>query len=155
MYQESGFDPKAKSWVGAKGLMQIMPRTAQELRIDNVEVPNNGIMAGTKLMARYSDYFNSPEISAKDRIRFALASYNAGPGHVIDARDLAKEMGLNPNTWFGNVEQAMLLVSRRDIARKVRYGYCRCEEPVNYVGQIQDRYDHYVQLVPMREVASR
>ena len=149
MYQESGFNPKATSWVGAKGLMQVMPRTAQELKIDNLEDPSNGILAGTKVMARYSNNFNSPEISARDRIRFALASYNCGPGHIYDARDLAREMGLDPNKWFGNVEKALLLLSKREIAKKARYGYCRCEEPVNYVSQIQDRYDHYVQLVPM------
>jgi membrane-bound lytic murein transglycosylase F len=150
MYQESGFNPKATSWVGAKGLMQVMPRTAQELRIGNLEDPNNGILAGTRVMAQYLNYFNSPEITAKDRIRFALASYNCGPGHVYDARDLAKDMGLDSNTWFGNVEKAMVLLTKRDIAKKARYGYCRCEEPVNYVAQIQNRYDHYVQLVPMR-----
>jgi len=149
MYQESGFDPKVKSWLGAKGLMQVMPRTAQELKIDDVENPDKGILAGAKLMARYSNYFNSADISAKDRIRFTLASYNCGPGHVSDARELAKEMGLDPNKWFGNVEKSMLMLSKRDIAKKVRYGYCRCEEPVNYVSQIQNRYDHYVQIVPM------
>jgi membrane-bound lytic murein transglycosylase F len=155
MYQESRFDPKAKSWVGARGLMQVMPRTGQEIKIYNLEDPDQGILAGTKVMARYSNYFNSPEISAKDRIRFALASYNCGPGHVADARDLAKEMGLDANKWFGNVEKSMLLLSNREIAKKVRYGYCRCEEPVNYVSQIQNRYDHYVQSVPMHEVAKR
>jgi membrane-bound lytic murein transglycosylase F len=149
MYQESRFDPKAKSWVGAKGLMQVMPRTGQELKIYDLENPDRGILAGTKVMARYSNNFNSPEISAKDRIRFALASYNCGPGHVYDARDLARDMGLDPNKWFGNVEKALLLLSKREIAKKARYGYCRCEEPVNYVSQIQDRYDHYVQIVPM------
>jgi membrane-bound lytic murein transglycosylase F len=51
-----------------------------------------------------------------DRIRFALASYNCGPGHVYDAQDLPKEMGLNPNRWFGNVEKAILLLSKREIA---------------------------------------
>ena len=76
IYQESLFDPKATSWVGAKGLMQVMPRTAQEVRIGNLEDPNNGILAGIRVMAQYLNYFNSPEISAKDRIRFALASYN-------------------------------------------------------------------------------
>jgi membrane-bound lytic murein transglycosylase F len=132
-----------------------MPRTGQELKIYDLEDPDLGIMAGAKVMARYSNYFNSPEISAKDRIRFALASYNCGPGHVADARDLAKQMGLDPNRWFGNVEKSMLLLSNREIAKKVRYGYCRCEEPVNYVSQIQDRYDHYVQIVPMRHAGKR
>jgi membrane-bound lytic murein transglycosylase F len=150
MYQESRFDPKAKSWVGAKGLMQVMPRTGQALKIYDLENPDQGILAGTRVMARYSNYFNSPEISARDRIRFALASYNCGPGHVFDARDLAKEMGLDPNKWFGNVEKSMLLLSKKDVAKKVRYGYCRCEEPVNYVSEIQNRYDHYAQIVPMQ-----
>jgi membrane-bound lytic murein transglycosylase F len=56
----------------------------------------------------------------------------------------------NRNKWFGNVEQAMLLLSKREIAKKARYGFCRCEEPVKYVSEIQDRYDHYGQIVPMR-----
>jgi membrane-bound lytic murein transglycosylase F len=126
MYQESRFDPNAKSWVGAKGLMQVMPRTAEELKVPNVEQPDNGILAGVKLMARYSNYFNSPEISARDRIRFALASYNCGPGHVYDARELANQMGLNPNKWFNHVEKALLLLSKKDVAKNARYGYCRC-----------------------------
>jgi membrane-bound lytic murein transglycosylase F len=151
MYQESRFDPNVTSWVGAKGLMQVMPRTAQELKVDDVVNPDTGILAGTKLMARYSALFNSSEIKAKDRIRFALASYNCGPGHVYDARQLAKEMGLDPNKWFGNVEKAALLLSKREIARKARYGYCRCEEPVKYVSQIQGRYDTYVKLVPLQK----
>ena len=150
MFQESGFNPKVTSWVGAKGLMQVMPRTGLEMKISNLEDPDQGIAAGTKLMARYSNLFNSPDIPAKDRIRFALASYNCGPGHVDDAREIAGGMGLNRNKWFGNVEQALLLLSKREIAKKARYGFCRCEEPVKYVSEIQDRYDHYVQIVPMR-----
>jgi membrane-bound lytic murein transglycosylase F len=150
MYQESRFDPRARSWVGAQGLMQVMPRTAQELKVRNVTDPNNGILAGVMLMARYSAWFNSPDVPAKDRIRFALASYNCGPGHVQDARAIAKDMGLNPNKWFGNVERAMLLLKRRDIAKKSRYGLCHCDEPVNYVSQIQSRYDTYAKLVPLQ-----
>jgi membrane-bound lytic murein transglycosylase F len=149
MYQESRFDPNAKSWVGAKGLMQVMPRTAQELKIKNVVDPDQGILAGVKLMARYSAYFNNPDIKAKDRIRFALASYNCGPGHVFDARQLAQDMGLDRNKWFQNVEKAMLLLSKREVAKKVRYGYCRCEEPVKYVSEIQSRYDTYVKVVSL------
>jgi len=150
MYQESQFNPNAKSWVGARGLMQVMPRTGMELKVTNLDDPDQGILAGTKLMARYSNLFNSPEITAKDRIRFALASYNCGPGHVDDARALASEMGLSRNKWFRHVEQALLLLSKREIAKRARYGFCRCDEPVKYVSEIQDRYDHYVQIVPMR-----
>jgi membrane-bound lytic murein transglycosylase F len=148
MFQESRFDPKVTSWVGAKGLMQVMPRTAQELKIADVVTPDTGILAGTKLLARYSAMFDSPEVLAKDRLRFALASYNCGPGHVADARVLAKDMGLDPNVWFKNVERAALLLSKPEVARKARYGFCRCEEPVKYVSEIQTRYDAYVKMVP-------
>jgi membrane-bound lytic murein transglycosylase F len=59
-------------------------------------------------------------------------------------------MELDPNKWFGHVEKSMLLLRKKEVAKKVRYGYCRCEEPVNYVApQIQNRYDHYVQIVPL------
>jgi peptidoglycan lytic transglycosylase F len=149
MYQESRFDPNTKSWVGAKGLMQLIPRTALELKINDVVDPNNGILAGVMLMARYMSLFNDPGVKGKDRIRFALASYNCGPGHVQDARLLAKDMGLNPNKWFGEVEKAMLLLGKPEIAKKARYGYCRCDEPVKYVSQIQSRYDTYATLVPL------
>jgi membrane-bound lytic murein transglycosylase F len=135
MFQESRFDPKVTSWVGAKGLMQVMPRTAQELKIADVVTPDTGIL-------------DSPEVLAKDRLRFALASYNCGPGHVADARVLAKDMGLDPNVWFKNVERAALLLSKPEVARKARYGFCRCEEPVKYVSEIQTRYDAYVKMVP-------
>jgi peptidoglycan lytic transglycosylase F len=149
MYQESRFDPNTTSWVGAKGLMQLMPRTAQELKINDVVDPNNGILAGVMLMARYMSLFNDPGVKGKDRIRFALASYNCGPGHVQDARLLAKDMGLNPNKWFGEVEKVMLLLGKPEIAKKARYGYCRCDEPVKYVSKIQSRYDTYTTLVPL------
>jgi len=127
-----------------------MPRTGAELKIYDLENRDQGISAGTKVMARYSNYFNNSEINGRDRIRFVLASYNCGPGHVFDARDLAKEMGLDSNKWFGHVEKSMLLLSKKDVAKKVHNGYCRCEEPVNYVSEIQNCYDHYVQIVPVQ-----
>ena len=150
MYQESHFDPAAKSWVGALGLMQVMPKTAKDLKIEDVVDPEQGIHAGVKLMHRYAKMFTSPDVKEKDRLRFALASYNCGPGHVIDARRIAIDLKLNPNKWFGNVEQAMLLLSKPEHAKKARHGYCRCEEPVNYVSQIQSRYDSYSKLVALQ-----
>jgi membrane-bound lytic murein transglycosylase F len=130
--------------------MQVMPRTAQELKVGNVVEPSNGILAGVKLMARYSTFFDSPSVKAKDRIRFALASYNCGPGHVQDARQIARDTGLDANKWFGNVEKAMPLLSKPEIAKKARYSYCRCDESVNYVSQIQSRYGSYAKLVPLQ-----
>jgi len=145
MYQESRFNPQAKSWVGAQGLMQVMPRTGKEMGINNLKDPEQGIKAGAKYLNWVRDRFEK-ELSVKNRMWFALASYNAGQGHVKDARRLARQQGLNPNHWFDNVEKAMLLLSQRKYSRKARYGYVRGAEPVNYVREIRTRYLAYIRL---------
>ncbi len=145
MYQESRFDPSAKSWVGAKGLMQVMPRTAKELGISKLEKPENGIKAGVMYMDWVRDRF-SAELDVKQRMWFTLAAYNAGQGHVKDARRLAAQLGMNPDQWFNNVEKAMLLLSKQKYYRKARHGYVRGSEPVNYVREIRDRYYAYLSL---------
>ncbi len=145
MYQESRFNPKAKSWVGAQGLMQVMPRTAKEMGIGNLQQPESGIKAGVKYLNWVRQRFE-PELSVKNRMWFTLAAYNAGQGHVKDARRLAKQQGLNPNVWFDHVEKAMLLLSKRKYSRKARYGYVRGTEPVNYVREIRTRYRAYLRI---------
>jgi membrane-bound lytic murein transglycosylase F len=147
MYQESRFDPTARSWVGALGLMQVMPRTAREVGIGDVRKPEPGIHAGVKVLARYGEIFEDPEISEPDRIHFALAAYNAGPGHVADGRRLAADLNLDSSRWFGHVEKAMPLLAKRRFARTARHGYCRCSEPVKYVREIQSRYEGYSTLI--------
>lgn len=146
MYQESRFNPKAKSWVGAKGLMQVMPRTAKELKLTRLEDPETGIHAGIKYMEWVRNRFEQ-ELDVQDRMWFALAAYNAGAGHIKDARRLARQKGLNPNRWFDNVEKALLLLSKPEYAKKARHGYVRGLEPVNYVRQIRGRYNAYIRLV--------
>lgn len=147
MYRESRFDPNARSWVGAMGLMQVMPRTAEELGFDDVVDPENGIHAGVEYLAWVRERFE-PELPVAERTWFALAAYNAGYGHVLDARRLAKEMKLDPNRWFGNVEKAMLRLSEPAIARRMRFGYARGQEPVDYVREIRDRFDAYARVAP-------
>ncbi|MFL5347333.1 MAG: transporter substrate-binding domain-containing protein [Hyalangium sp.] len=146
-YQESHFNPKLKSWVGAIGLFQVMPATGRALGFRKLEDPEQGTHAGVMYMQQLVNRFE-PEIPFKHRLRFALASYNAGMGHVQDARRIAKEKGWNPNKWFGHVEKAMLLLERPEYYRRARYGYCRGSEPVKYVSEIQNRYTSYVELVP-------
>ena len=146
MYQESRFDPEAKSWVGAQGLMQLMPATAAEMGFDDVLDPADGIEAGIKYMARMRDRFE-PDLSIEDRTWFALASYNAGNGHVVDARRLAEDQGWDPDRWFGHTERAMLLLARREYAHRARHGYCRGGEPVDYVRKIRQRYVAYARAV--------
>jgi membrane-bound lytic murein transglycosylase F len=145
-YQESRFDPAAKSWSGAMGLFQVMPRTGAELGFTELHDPEQGVHAGIKYMAKLIDQFDE-DLPFKQRVRFALASYNVGKGHVEDARRLAVKMGLNPNKWFGHVEKAMLRLADPKVARTTKYGYCRAEEPVNYVSEIQTRYENYLTLV--------
>ena len=145
MYQESRFNPKAKSWVGARGLMQVMPRTAKELGFKNLQDPDTGIHAGVKYLKWVRERFE-PELDVRDRMWFTLAAYNAGQGHVKDARRLARRKGWNPNRWFDNVEKAMLLLSKRKYARRARHGYVRGREPVNYVRDIRNRFIAYQRL---------
>jgi len=147
MFQESRFDPQAKSWAGALGLMQVMPRTAKELGIDRLHNPEQSVKAGVKYLDWLRDRFE-PELAVSDRMWFVLAAYNAGVGHVRDARRLAKQKGWEANRWFGNVERAMLLLSKRKYAKAARHGYVRGAEPVKYVREISNRYDAYLKLAP-------
>ena len=145
MYQESRFNPKAKSPAGARGLMQIMPRTADSLGFSDVETPATGIQAGVKYMDWLRDRFDK-RLPLGERLWFTLAAYNAGAGHVHDARRLAQKQGLDPDRWFGNTETAMLMLSKKKYASQARYGFVRGEEPVKYVRGIKQRFEAYTEL---------
>jgi len=145
MYQESRFNPKAKSEVGARGLMQLMPRTAKAMGVKNSSDPAHNIRGGIKYLDWLRDRFDS-KLPISERIWFTLAAYNAGAGHVHDARRLARQMGYDPDRWFDHTEQAMLLLSQKEYARKARFGYVNGSEPVNYVRDIRERFEAYVEL---------
>jgi membrane-bound lytic murein transglycosylase F len=146
IYEESGFDPTAKSFAGAVGLLQVLPRTAEELGVVNLEDPETNIRAGLDYLAWVRERFEE-DLSVRDRMWFTLAAYNVGAGHVRDARRLAAQKGLNPDRWFDNVERAMLLLSRPEYARNAQHGYCRGSEPVQYVREIQSRYEAYLDML--------
>ncbi len=145
MFQESRFNPKSRSAAGARGLMQVLPRTAKELGYSNLEKPKQAIAAGIEYLNWTRDRF-SDDLPMQEKIYFALAAYNAGFGHVKDAQKLAKKMGLRSDKWFGHVEKAMLLLQQPKYYNKTRFGYCRGSEPVNYVREIQQRYLSYVDI---------
>ena len=153
MYQESRFKRKARSRAGAVGLMQLLPRTAREFGVKNLRDPEQSIRGGTAYLAWLHRRLE-PELTVKDRIWFALAAYNAGFGHLRDARELADELGLDRNRWFDNVEEAMLLLSKRRYYRKSMFGYVRGHEVTNYVRQIRERYRSYLQTTDVRRVAA-
>ncbi len=149
MHRESRLNPKAKSFAGAQGLFQVMPRTAKELGVVNIEDPEDGIRAGIRYMDWVRERMRKNDIPENEIIWFTLACYNAGTGHVRDAIRLAKQKGWKSDVWFGNVEKAMLLLSQRKYAAKARYGYVRGEEPVHYVRSIKHSFESYQNVIKM------
>jgi len=144
MYQESKFNPKAKSYAGAVGLMQVLPKTGKELGITDLKDPEQSIIAGVRYLDWTRDRF-SRSLPVQEQVFFSLASYNAGFGHVKDAQRLARQLGLRDDKWFNNVEKAMLLLQQRQYYKNARFGYVRGSEPVKYVYNIHQRYLAYVQ----------
>ena len=148
VYQESRFDPGAKSWAGAEGLMQMMPNTAKSLNISSVTNPTQNIKGGTEYLQWLSKNLTDLPDSIT-RIKFVLAAYNCGLGHVQDAQRLAQHRGLNPNQWAENVEPMVLALSApiNFNMPMIKYGYVRGYEPVNYVEEIFERYELYKQFI--------
>lgn len=145
MYQESRFDPQAKSFAGAQGLLQVMPRTAKFMGFKKLKRPEEGIHAGVKYLDWVRNRFEA-SLPFNERMWFTLAAYNAGHGHVQDARRLARQEGWDGDRWFDHTERAMLLLSKKKYARKARHGYVRGIEPVSYVRNIRQRYRAYADL---------
>ena len=151
VYQESQFDPKAESWAGARGLMQLMPRTAKQFGAKKITNPTQNISAGVKYLKWLATYWADIPDSL-ERVKFMLGAYNAGQGHVEDARRLAKKYDKDPNIWDGHVAEWLLKKAQEEHFNDevVEHGYCRGQEPVEYVNEIFKRYTEYQQLVASR-----
>ncbi|MBX2967433.1 MAG: transporter substrate-binding domain-containing protein [Cyclobacteriaceae bacterium] len=148
VYQESRFNPKGESWAGAKGLMQLMPETAKRFGVVDPTNPQQSLRGGVRFL-QYLDKYWSKNISDKEeRLKFVLASYNAGLTHVLDARKLAEKHGEKTDSWEV-VERYLLRKSDPDYYRDpvVMAGYCKCEEPVNYVKAILNRFEEYKVMI--------
>jgi len=152
MYQESQFDPEAVSYAGAEGLMQIMPATAVELGVEDLYNPKINISAGVKYMKILRDQFEQ-ELPLEDKTWFTLASYNAGFTRVKNARALADKMGLDSDRWFGNVEKAMLALSKPYTREGEIRRLCHCGQAVIYVREIRSLYHNYVRLTETTQLA--
>ena len=148
IYQESRFDPNNSSWANAKGLMQLMPKTAEELGILDRSDPIQSISGGTKYLNQIWNNFDKIKDTIQ-RTKFTMASYNCGLYHVKDAQQLATKRGLNASVWDDNVEEMILALSQPKNYNNpiVKYGYVRGVEPYNYVNQIFERYAHYTQFI--------
>ncbi len=146
-YEESRFDPRARSYAGARGLFQVMPATGKQLGFDDLEDPEQGIHAGVLYLHQQLGRFE-PSLPPTERLAFALAAYNAGFGHVDDARKLASQLGWDPDRWEGNVERALLLLEQPRHFRRARHGFVRGWEPARYVAQVQQHYHRSLRQHP-------
>jgi len=144
IFRESKFNPRAESWAGAIGLMQVMPRTGNEYGMTNLYDPEENIYAGTHHLMWLQKQWQSKITDKEERIKFILASYNVGLGHLQDAIRLTEKYGGNPKRW-NDVSDYLLKKSYRKYFNDpvVEYGYCRGIEPIEYVKSILDIYENY------------
>lgn len=154
-FQESKFDVTAESWAGAIGLMQLLPETGALYGVTDMHNPRQSLRAGAAYLSWLDSIWEKYVPDSDERIKFVLASYNAGQGHVLDARRLAQKFGKNPASW----EDVAYFLEKKSEPEfyndpVVESGYCRGSEPVNYVEDILSRYERYKQLVNPELVAS-
>lgn len=153
MKAESSFLDSVVSPAGAEGLMQIMPATqidlAVALDLENVVEPQTNIRAGIYYLSRLYKLFEGAD--ENDRLRLTLAAYNAGPGRVFDAQDVARYMNEDPMRW-ASVRDALPLLSNRYYtlhrqvweAQKPRSGvFSNHRETISYVEKVMNYYDEY------------
>lgn len=142
-YTESGFDPNALSGAGARGLMQLMPTTARQLGVTDPYSPEQNVEAGARLLRQLLQTFSDIRDN-HERIKFALAAYNGGIGHVRDAMALARKHNRNTQRW-DEVREFILLLSRPEYYRDpiVKYGYMIGKETYDYVSLVAARYTAY------------
>ncbi|MEK6320126.1 MAG: transglycosylase SLT domain-containing protein [Acidobacteriota bacterium] len=147
-FQESRFKPNAKSWAGATGLLQLMPATGQEFGVQNPLDPEDNVRGAVKFLIWLTDYWSKRIEDKDERLKFILASYNTGAGHVEDAQRLAEKYGSNPKAW-DDVAYWLLQKSKVQYSEDpvVKYGFCRGIEPVTYVILILKRFEHYKRFV--------
>lgn len=145
-YQESHYHPLATSYTGVRGLMQITAVTAEELGVSNRLDPEQSIRGGVAYLHRLYERFDEIE-NRRERLLFAMASYNVGFGHVRDAQELARRRGIDPTSWQ-SLEETLPLLSDPEYYRELPHGYARGREPVRYVNRILEYYDILRQLEP-------
>lgn len=137
IYQESQFNPNAVSYTGVRGLMQLTMPTADEMGVLNRLNPEESIKGGIKYLHKLYNRFE--DMDPEERLKFALASYNVGYGHIKDAQDIAHKKGFDINQW-SSLEETLPLLRYREYYEKSDFGYARGTEPVRYVKRILKYY---------------
>lgn len=148
VYKESRFDTTAISYAGAQGLLQLMPVTIERFGVNNVEDPSESLMAGVGFLKYLDKFWRERVPDSNQRIRFILASYNVGHGHVEDAWRLALKFGKDPQRWI-NVAYYLERKSQREFYRDpvVKSGYAKGHMAVAYVRDVLSLYESYRVLV--------
>ena len=128
--------------------MQILPETAREYGAKNVHDTHENLEAAANYLKWLFNYWEDID-NETERIKFTMASYNCGFGHVEDAQRLAEKFDSEFDKWTDQVNQYILKLSEKEYYNDevVQYGYCRGEEPYNYVKEIFERYEHYKRLI--------
>jgi membrane-bound lytic murein transglycosylase F len=147
-YQESRFKPEARSWAGATGLLQLMPATARAHGVTDPLDPEDNVRGAVRFIKWLTNFWDDRIPDEGERLKFILASYNTGAGHVEDAQRLTEKYGGDPRAWE-HVSYWLLQKSTQRYSADpvVKFGFCRGMEPVNYVSHILERFDHYRQFV--------
>jgi membrane-bound lytic murein transglycosylase F len=140
-YQESHWDPSARSFTGVKGLMQITKSTAEDLGIEDIHDPQENIFGGARYLKQLIRFFPT-DISYNDRVILALAAYNIGIGHLQDAFTLTESAGKNPYHW-NHLKNELPKLARNEFYRNTQYGQARGGETVEYVEKTK-AYFHYL-----------
>ncbi|MDD3878191.1 MAG: transporter substrate-binding domain-containing protein [Bacteroidales bacterium] len=148
IYQESRFNPDLTSRMGAIGLMQLMPATAERFGIDSTSSYEDHIKAGVLLIKKLDLQLSKKVENAEERKKFIIAAYNVGIGHIFDAQALALKHGRNPQIWDKNVDYYLLNKSNPKYANDtlVRHGNIRGRETYAMVREVFERYEHYKNL---------
>lgn len=149
-YNESRFNPNIVSWAGARGVMQLMPRTAKAMGIGDINKPDDNILAAARLLKKLDESLAAKVPDKEERMKFVVAAYNSGLGHIYDAIALAQKNGLNPQVWSGNVSEAALMKSRPQYYNDpvVKNGYFRARETVDFVDRVMNVYSYYKGIAP-------
>jgi len=141
-YQESHWEPHARSHTGVRGMMMLTLPTAKQMGIASRLDAEQSIQGGAKYFKQMFDRMPD-RVPHPDRLWFALASYNVGLGHLNDARKITKKQGGDPDRWV-DVKERLPLLKQKKYYKKTKYGYARGDEPINYVENIRRYYDTLV-----------
>lgn len=151
-YHESRFDSTVVSWVGARGIMQLMPKTAEifGLGMDSITMNSPNVRVAVQVLREIEQSLISID-DREEKLKFVIAAYNSGLGHIFDAIALAKKYGKNPQLWYNEVEETICMKANPEYYSDevCRFGYFRGRQTTTYVREVMTLYDYYCKKIPL------